>query len=678
VTTRVHLELEPRAATTRVSAHLYGLFIEDINFTCDGGLNANLVNNHSFEGVYAQRGSRPFASEELTAEIGEDAVAQLVVLTPAGRLVDRARHWEVSDGGLDICGDAPLVDGAYFARMGSDGNAILENDGYPGDTRSMALTGPLTFAAWVRADRYQGDLEVRLVGADGGILATKRLDLPRTGWQRVTAALTPSAASRGALQLALPGAGTLDLDEITLIPDDHWRAGDPRWSQGLLRRDIVEAMRDLAPRFIRFPGGCLVEGCGDGGQYKWKETLGPIERRRPEYNMWGQFCVDGDYSQSNQIGFYEYFLLCEDLAAEPIPVVWAGVACQVRADVCLPLESEEFAAVVQDAVDLMDWATGDPSTNVWAALRAEAGHPEPFALNYFAIGNENHGPDYRARFEAIRDAVEARRPGMSVIISTSAPDAPDTADTWAHARDLGKRAIVDEHFYYSAEWMKVAATRYDDYPRDSARVFIGEWSAFPPRVIGLDRRSISTIGDGGDAQEPNTWASALAEAAFLTGVERNSDVVALASYAPLLTMADHGQWAHNLIEFTPTEVGLTVNYLVQRLFATNLGEWIVPIAGTLPDDVFASATADDETVYLKLVNAGGSAVEAIVQLDAAADRTATCTRLHGSLTAANRLTFEGVTETALTPEEFMAVAVGGEFTVHLEAASVVAIRVPRG
>jgi len=674
---RVTLTLSTRSATRQVSTELYGLFIEDINHACDGGLNANLVNNHSFEGVYAAPGSTPFASRELIAEIGEAAAAQLVALTPAGRVRDHARHWTVDGGRLEISDAGALADGSHFARISSRGSATVENRGYPGEGRNMPLTGPLHFTAWVRGDDYAGELEVRVIDADGATLDSATIASPAAGWAQISARLSPRESVRGALQLVLRGTGTLDVDELSLVRDDHWGAGDPRWSQGLLRRDLVEMLQALAPRFIRFPGGCLVEGCGDGSHYRWKETLGPIETRRAEYNMWGQFVENGDYSQSNQIGFYEYFLLCEDLGAEPVPVVWAGVSCQVRTDASLPIDSEEFAEVVQDAVDLIDWATGDPATSQWAALRAQAGHPEPFALNYIGIGNENHGAAYRARFELIREAVERRRPGMSIIISTSSPDAPDTADTWAHARSLGERLIVDEHFYYAPDWMVGAATRYDDYPRDTARVFIGEWSAFPPHVIGPDRRQVSTVDVGSDPEHPNTWATAVAEAAFLTGVERNADVVALVSYAPLLNMAEHGQWAHNLIDFSPTDVVPTVNYLVQRLFSTNIGRRIVPIESTLPARVFASATTDDATTFLKLVNADSAPVAIDLDIDVAADGPAPATRLHGPLAAVNLLPFDGPSDIRMQPEDFAVEVVGGRSALSLDPASVVVIRLPK-
>jgi alpha-N-arabinofuranosidase len=667
----VQLVVNADAATAPVSPYLHGLFIEDINRAVDGGLNANLVVNHSFEGIYVERGTTPFVPD------GEpEPPTGTVVLTPAGRLIDRARHWAVAGGPLEVSGVAQ----SHFARVSSTGSTTLENGGYAGG-RGMGFAGPLRFSAWVRADDFDGALAVRLIDRTGSRLGSVRVELGGTGWQRVGALVDPGPLDRptlGALQLELRGHGVLDLDEVSLVPDDHWGAGDPRWSQGTLRRDLIEALRGLAPRFIRFPGGCVVEGCGDGDHYRWKDTIGPLEARRPESNMWGQLLADGDYSQSNQIGFYEYFLLCEDLGAEPMPVVWAGMACQVRSASLVPLHGEAFDAVVQDAIDLIDWATGDPASNEWAALRAAAGHSEPFPLRLLAIGNENVGPDYLARFDRIRAAVEEHRPGLGIVMSTFGPDSDETDEVWRRGREIGSSIAVDEHFYYGDEWMMEAAGRYDDYPRGTARVAICEWSAYPPNVIGVDRVPRSTVVLGDDeevsAQAPNSWASALAEAAFLTGIERNSDVVSFAAYAPLLNLVGHGQWAQNLIDFSPTAVGPTVNYAVQQLFSTAVGDRIVPLETPLPRRFFASATRDDEVVHVKLVNARDEPVEVELQIGGAADGLASGTLLQAPLTARNELAFDGgPPAVAVHPQPLAVPVVGGRAALRLEPAAVASL-----
>lgn len=681
---RAMLAIDPAAGTRKVSSTLFGLFLEDINFAGDGGMNANLVNNYSFEGVYLERGDAPFVPPEMAAYLGPEVAAQvaagMVVMTPRGRLFDRTRHWTAEGGTLEAADERPLVPGSHYGRVRTALTASVENPGYPGSGRDMALRGPLTFGAWLRADGFDGAIEARLIDAQGATVGAAPITVTGEGWQRVQASLVPTEAGRGALQIVLIGSGVLDIDEVMLIPDDHWGAGDPRWSQGTFRRDLVEALRDLAPRFLRFPGGCVVEGCGDDSQYRWKDTVGPLEQRKPEYNLWGQFVADGDYSQSHQIGFYEYFLLAEDLDMEPMPVVWAGIACQGRSSHCVPVHSAEFDAIVQDAVDMIDWATGDPASSAWAALRAAAGHPAPFPLNMIAIGNENGGGQYLERFQPIKDAVERRRPGMTVVMSTSGPDGPGFDGVWDHARAGGAQYVVDEHYYRPPAWFLDGTKRYDSYPRDTARVFLGEWAAYPPTMLGPngERQIFDFSGDGsGVGGETNTWASAVAEAAFLTGLERNSDVVAMSSYAPVFNLVGHGQWAHNLIDFNPETVSRTVNYLVQQLFATNLGDTIVPVTTPLPDKLFASATTDAGTTWVKLVNASESVVELVLSVRGVDSGPFEGTVLHGALDAANRLTFDGVPDVGLDVRQIRQSFEDGVVRLTLQPATVLALRIPR-
>ncbi|TFV49576.1 alpha-L-arabinofuranosidase C-terminal domain-containing protein [Blastococcus sp. TF02A_35] len=643
-------------AGPRVSPLLFGLFLEDINFACDGGLNANLVNNHSFEGVYLDRERS------------------------GARRIDRTRHWSVSEGVLTASGDGAVVPGRTFGRVESAGEARLSNPGYPGGRPGMAFRGPLRFTALVRGDGYRGALEVGLLDGDGEPLATAALAVEGTGWREVSAVLEPSAEAVGSLELWFAGEGVADLDEVRLVAEDHWGAGDPRWSQGLLRRDLVEALRDLHPRFLRFPGGCIVEGSGGGTHYKWKDTVGPLAERRAEASLWGERRADGDYSQSYQVGFYEYFLLCEDLGIEPLPVVWAGMSCQLRGGECVPLDGPELDAVVQDAVDLLDWATGDPATSAWAALRAQAGHPEPFALSHLGIGNENFGPGYLARFERIRAAVDAHRPGLSIVLSSGyLPEGASFEEAWAFARpDAG--LVVDEHFYRSPRWVLENVHRYDGYPRGGATVFLGEYAAHPPHLLdqGVPEILTDLEVDPGAAGEPrpNTWASALAEAAFLTGVERNSDVVAMTSYAPLLELVEHEQWAHNLLDFSPLHVLPTANYLVQQAFAASLGERVAPVEGALPGGVHASATSDDGTAYVKLVNVGEQPRRLDLGVEGAGTGPARGSRIAAPPDAVNRLGFTGGPQVQVAPGPVEAAVEAGHLDLTLPPHSVTVLRVP--
>ncbi|WP_284984468.1 alpha-L-arabinofuranosidase C-terminal domain-containing protein [Arthrobacter sp. efr-133-TYG-118] len=676
-----NLTVRTGAATKKVSPTLFGLFLEDINFACDGGLNANLVNNYSFDGVYLVNGVIPYLPLELVPEEHRERLAntppELLTTpanTPAGRLVDHLRHWTIQDGRIEASEEKPIAPGAGFARVESAGSARLENLGYPGNRPGMPFaTGrPLLFSTFVRADDFIGAVEVRLLDLERRVVAAGVLPSTGSGWQEAELRLVPTATGLGSLQLVLNGSGRLDLDEVKLIPTDHWGADNPRWGQGRLRRDLVETMAALAPRFLRFPGGCIVEGCGDGSHYDWKKTVGRLETRRQEYNLWGQARADGDYSQSNQVGFYEYFLLCEDLGMEPVPVVWAGISCQTRMDKHLSMESPEFATVVQDAVDLIDWATGDPATSPWAALRAEAGHPDPFPLRYLGIGNENFGPEYLEHFARIKEAVDQLHPGLTTIVTGGVVPSGERVDPawtdWGHDAQI----LVDEHFYNSPAWFLNSTDRYDGYPRGGAKVFLGEYAAHLSYDLG-DRNP--AVPESLLAPEPNTWLSALAEAAFLTGVERNSDIVGFCCYAPLLNLVENGQWPHNLIDFSPTEVVRTTNYLVQELFATRIGERIVPVDGDLPTTMFASASIGKGMLHIKLVNTGSSALDVALQIDRALDCTAEAVLLHGPLDAINRLAFDSTPRISIQPERSDYAVRGGEVTLHLEATSVLALSV---
>lgn len=625
---RVTLVVDPSRAVLPVSDILLGAFLEDINHAIDGGLSANLIANHSFEGAYVSR------------HLHTNTIAAVTRRRPRP-VSDPLRHWRVRGGTLAApaveeagTGDdasTPLVPGARFARLTSEGAAVVRNVGHARRGAGIGARRGVVYHvdARVRLGSFDGSLVARLVDRRGRALASSTLTLTpdpdHLGWHVATAALRPPRTALVAFEIAARGAGTLDLDQVRLIPADHWGAGDPRWSQGVLRRDLVEAIAELKPRFVRFPGGCIVEGLDCANAYDWKRTVGPLAGRRPDYNLWGLSTRGGDYSQSFQVGYYEYFLLCEDLGAKPLPVVGAGMACQLRATEVLPLDSPEFAAVVQDTLDMIEWATGDPASSPWARLRAEAGHPEPFALDMIAVGNENAGPQYLHRFRAIREAVRARHPHIDVVLSAGALAwGVEFEQAWEEARRDPRGLIVDEHFYKSPSWVIDAASRYDAYPRD-VRVAVGEYAANLPS--GLVPAPIRPV--------PNTFRSALAEAAFLTGVERNADVVAMASFAPLLNLVGHGQWEHNLIDFNPFAVMPTANHHVQRMFAATVRERIVPLdRDGLPPGLLVSATAGaalsgevpvrdglpaDDAVAVKLVEVAGRAARVRLRVPGAAE-----------------------------------------------------------
>ena len=426
----------------------------------------------------------------------------------------------------------------------------------------------------------------------------------------------------------------IDLDCVVLMDSDTWGAGDPKWRYGRFRRDLVEAIAALKPAFLRFPGGCIIEGVTPGNEYRWKDTVGALYARRQQYNMWAFRMPDGSsYSQSYQIGFYEYFCLCEDLGAKPLPTLFAGMTCQspYRDPQSIPVNSEYFRdVVVQDYLDLIEFANGDPDASQWARVRRDMGHPAPFGLDMIGIGNENYGQGYMERFDAIAKAIHERYPSILCVMSAGLfPYRLSMRRAWNHARDIaagrgemllacdpplaGSRIIVDEHSYHTPEWFASQARRYDGYPRDSVGVMVGEYSA-----------NGYLAGRKQDNAHANTWASALGEAAFLTGCERNSDVVRMTSYAPLLARVPGKGWMQNLIEFDARTVMPTLNAEVEQLFATHIGPMAYQCelgdaghtrAGkAVGSRLFVSATGDESTRFIKLVNTGGDRIDVTLDI----------------------------------------------------------------
>ncbi len=339
----------------------------------------------------------------------------------------------------------------------------------------------------------------------------------------------------------------------------------------------------------------------------------------------------------------------------------AGLACQLRVAEVAELGTPAFDAVVQSYLDLIDWATGDPLTSPWAALRAEAGHPEPFPLNLLGIGNENYGPEYFERFALIKAAVDAHRPGITIVVSAGIGPASDLHEQVSQYGNV----VREEHFYQTPEWVIGQSDRYDHYPRTAPKIFLGEWAAHEPQLPGVN-----------DDRIPNTYRSALAEAAFLTGVERNADVVTLTSYAPLLNRLGAGQWGHNLIDLTSTEVIPTANYVVQQLFATTVRQRIDFQAGALPDGVYASSTADDDTQCVKVVNTTGAEVTIEVRLPSAGSGPARVITVTADLDAVNSVDGDGHPRLPVQPVTTTAPVDNGMIVVALAPYAIVALGVP--
>ncbi|MFI0239447.1 alpha-L-arabinofuranosidase C-terminal domain-containing protein [Streptomyces sp. NPDC016845] len=510
--------VDPTRTGAAIDDTMYGVFFEDINRAADGGLYAELVQNRSFEYSTADNA----AYTPLTAWTTSGAAR---TVDDDGRLNARNRTY------LDLGAGASVTNSGY-------GTGITVRKGARYD-----------FSVWARADSA---LTVTLADADGALAAPRRVTT-RGGWARYTATFTATRASTtGRLSVATGRAAALDM--VSLFPRDTYNGR----TNGL-RKDLAEKIAALKPGFVRFPGGCLVntgsmEGydAASGYQrkraYQWKDTIGPVEQRATNANFWG-------YNQSYGLGYYEYFQFSEDIGAMPLPVVPALVTgCgQNRA-------TDDEALLerhIQDTLDLIEFANG-PVTSEWGRKRARMGHPKPFHLTHLEVGNEENLPEqFFARFKEFRAAVEARHPDVTVISNSGPDDSGTTFDTaWKLNKDADV-AMVDEHYYNSPQWFLQNNDRYDSYDRGGPEVFLGEYAS------------------GGD-----TFANALAEGAYMTGLERNADIVKLASYAPLLAREDTVQWRPDMIWFDDQKAWGSASYEVQKLFMRNVGDRVVPSTAT--------------------------------------------------------------------------------------------------
>jgi alpha-N-arabinofuranosidase len=563
-------------ATKAISPDLFGIFFEDINYAADGGLYAEMVQNRSFEYAPSDRaGWHPLTSWEYLHEgyaMGSLSVESAAPLHPHNP------HY------VQLRVENPFQKGLGLKNTGFDGIAVKAGEKYD-------------FSLWARVPGGTAmPLLVQLLDAKGQVLAATTLPAQASGWQQYRATLAPTATVADAsLSVLATAKGVVDLDMVSLFPQRTFH----NHANGL-RADLAQTVADLKPSFVRFPGGCLAHGDGLDNIYDWKKTIGPVEQRQGQRNIWG-------YHQTAGLGYFEYFQFCEDTGATPLPVVAAGVSCQNSGgswriggtgQQCVPLA--DMAAYTQDVLDLVEYANG-PATSTWGAKRAAAGHPAPFNLRYLGIGNEDKQmPEFRERFRLIYEAVHAKYPQLQVIGTVGpSPKGEDYDQGWAFANKLNV-PLVDEHYYEDPQWFLANNQRYDHYDRSKPKVYLGEY-----------------------ASRGNTLFNALAEAAYMTSLERNGDVVRLASYAPLLARENHTQWNPDLIYFNNATVVPTVNYYVQALFGQNRGdEYVAGIASLLAtalaadSAVASSCVRDSKTgdVILKLVNPGSQRQQVKVDL----------------------------------------------------------------
>ncbi|WP_345234212.1 alpha-L-arabinofuranosidase C-terminal domain-containing protein [Olivibacter ginsenosidimutans] len=563
--------------TAKIAPTMWGVFFEDINLGADGGIYAELVKNRSFEFAQPLMGW-----QKLGDNIPEGSLA----------ILNRSQEKPNNPRFLQVDSNDPQN------KIG------LQNEGF----RGMGIKRGLRydFSVWYRQLKPGLRLHLELVDSAGNTIGEGFLEPEAIGnqWQRAqTSFHATQTCPKAKLNVWFEGQGKIDLDMLSLFPEDTWKR-----RPGGLRADMVQRLADMKPGFIRFPGGCIVEGRELASRFQWKKTVGPVEDRQLIINRWNtefQHRPAPDYYQSFGLGFFEYFQLAEDIGAEPLPILNCGMACQFNSAEQAPLD--ELNTYVQDVLDLIEFANGDIHTQ-WGKLRAQMGHPAPFHLKMLGVGNENWGPQYIERLELFKKVIDAQHPDIKIVASSGTdPDGERFDFLNRKLREL-QVGFIDEHYYRSPEWFLSHANRYDNYDRMGPKVFAGEYAGHPPQVT--------------DGPLENNWGAAIAEAAFLTGLERNADVVQMASYAPLFAHIDGWQWAPDLIWVDNLRTYGTPSYYVQQLYATNKGTAVVPMladgqAVSGQEGLYASSTIDQPNgeLLIKVVNYNHKPVRGMFKLE---------------------------------------------------------------
>jgi alpha-N-arabinofuranosidase len=481
-------------------------------------------------------------------------------------------------------------------KVETPGNGFgVVNEGF----RGIGVIKDAEYKFSVRARRTDGSskgLVVTLEDENGRNLGQTKVAGLTSEWKELTSNIRASETNpKARLSVLVDGPGTVDLDLISLYPKDTWQN-----RENGLRSDLVKLLKEMNPGFLRFPGGCIVEGSHLERRYQWKATIGDLDDRNLLINRWNyefRHRPTPDYYQSFGLGFYEYFLLSEDIGAEPMPILNCGMACQFNTGELVPME--ELDHYIQDAIDLIEFANA-PANTEWGRRRAAMGHPAPFNLKMIGVGNEQWGPQYIERYEKFSQVLKQKYPNVALISSAGpAPDGERFDFLWSKLREL-KADLVDEHYYMAPKWFRENSGRYDNYPRTGPKVFAGEYAAQSVGIASPDNR--------------NNWECALSEAAFVTGLDRNADVVQLSSYAPLFGHVDAWQWTPNMIWFDNLRSYGTPNYYVQKLFSVNRGTRILPVQlngspKNGQNDLYTSASIDERTgeVILKVVNTAATA-----------------------------------------------------------------------
>ncbi|MDH6311511.1 alpha-N-arabinofuranosidase [Parabacteroides sp. PFB2-10] len=573
------LTLDTKKVGAEIKPTMYGLFFEDINFAADGGLYAEMVKNRSFDFPQNLMGWYTFGKVAISKE------------------------------------NAPFANNPNYVILSNSGHGHkytgIENEGFRG--MGFKANADYRFSVWAKKVNAAGNQKIRinLLDDKNNIIANKDLEITSNDWKKYEIKIAPNkTVDKGRLRIFLASEGSVALEHVSLFPTDTYKG-----RENGLRADLAQALADLNPGVFRFPGGCIVEGTDLETRYDWKKSVGQVENRPLNENRWHYTFTHRffpDYFQSYGLGFYEFFLLSEDIGAEPLPVLNCGLACQYQNDdehAHVPVDGLE--CYIQDALDLIEFANG-PVTSTWGKLRAEMGHPEPFNLKYVGIGNEQWGSEYVDRLPPFIKAIREKYPEIKIIGSSGpSADGKQFDYLWPEMKRL-KVDLVDEHYYKEPKWFLDNAARYDGYDRKGPAVFAGEYAAHDHPT-----------------GKQNNFNSALAEAAFMTGLERNADIVHMCTYAPLFAHYDGWQWNPDLIWFDNLRVVKTPNYYVQQIYAKNTGTNVLKLLqGKTPltgqDGLYASAVWDkNESCYIvKVVNTATSAKEVQITLTGLKKNTA--------------------------------------------------------
>ena len=563
------LVIQTKKLGAEIQPTMYGLFFEDINYGADGGLYAELVKNRSFEFPQNLMGWKTF-------------------------------------GHVTLKDDGPFERNPHYVRLAYPGHdhkrTGLENEGFFGI--GVKAGEEYRFSVWARLPEGASSEKIRIemvkpnTNAERHAFASEELTIDSKEWKKYQVILKPTQTEdKSTLRIFLASKGTIDLEHVSRFPVDTWKG-----HENGLRKDLGQALYDIKPGVFRFPGGCIVEGTDLNTRYDWKKTVGPVENRPLNENRWHytfQHRFFPDYYQSYGMGFYEFFLLSEEIGSEPLPVLSCGLACQFQnSDPHAHVAVCDLDSYIQDALDLIEFANGAVTTK-WGKVRADMGHPAPFNLKFIGIGNEQWGSEYPERLEPFMKAIRKAHPEIK-IIGSSGPDSEGKQFEylWPEMKRL-KADLVDEHFYRPESWFLSQGARYDNYDRKGPKVFAGEYACH------------------GKGKKWNHFNASLLEAAFMTGLERNADIVHMATYAPLFAHVEGWQWRPDMIWFDNLKSVRSVSYYVQQLYAHNKGTNVVPLTmNNKPvtgaegqKGLFASAVwdKDSQSYIVKVVNTSDEA-----------------------------------------------------------------------